>query len=166
MLGFGIQVNNGGAHAGPAGLWAPLLLIVAGAAVGGLMLPIVRFAVTRARAAIRGRRARRRRIAAAVGVELRARALMSELCPYGWRAQITLFAGQEQGEHGDPVRAPVALDWFELRHGGGHPAVMRRVWAQSVGEALEAMVADRRTDEALEAIELRATADGAAWPDL
>jgi hypothetical protein len=35
MLGFGIQVNNGGAHAGPAGLWAPLLLIVAGAVVGG-----------------------------------------------------------------------------------------------------------------------------------
>jgi hypothetical protein len=34
MLGFGIQVNNGGAHAGPAGLWAPLLLIVAGAVVG------------------------------------------------------------------------------------------------------------------------------------
>jgi hypothetical protein len=163
MLGFGIQMNNGGAHAGPAGLWAPLLLIVAGAAVGGLMLPIVRFLVTRARATIRGWRARRRRIAAAVGVERRARALMSELCPYGWRAQITLYEGQEYGE---AVRAPVALDWFELTHDGGQPAVMRRVWAQSVGEALEAMVADRRTDEALEAIELRATADGAAWPDL
>jgi hypothetical protein len=163
MLGFGIQMNHGGVHAGPAGLWAPLLLIVAGAAVGGLMLPVVRFLVTRGRSALRGWRARRRRIAAAVGVERRARALMSELCPYGWRAQITLHEGQE---HDESVRAPVALDWFELSHDGGQPAVMRRVWAQSVGEALEAMVADRRTDEALEAIELRATADGAAWPDL
>jgi hypothetical protein len=92
--------------------------------------------------------------------------MMSELCPYGWRAQITLYEGQEQGEHGEAVRAPVALDWFELSHDGGQPAVMRRVWAPSVGEALEAMVADRRTDEALEAIELRASADGLAWPDL
>ncbi len=166
MIGFGIQVNNGGAHAGPAGLWAPILLIVAGAIVGGLMLPLLRIALVRGRAALRGWRARRRRIAAAVGAERRARALMSELCPYGWRAEITLFEGQEQAEHGEIVRAPVALDWFELSHGGGQPAVMRRVWAPSVGEALEAMVADRRTDEALEAIELRATADGAAWPDL
>ena len=43
---------------------------------------------------------------------------------------------------------------------------MRRVWADTVGEALEAMVIDRRTDETLEQIELRASDDGALWPDL
>jgi hypothetical protein len=43
--------------------------------------------------------------------------------------------------------------------------VMRRVWAPSIAEALDAMVADRRTDLALEQIEMRATLDGADWPD-
>jgi len=42
---------------------------------------------------------------------------------------------------------------------------VRRVWAPSVAEALEAMVADRRTDAALEQIEARASADGISWPD-
>ena len=42
---------------------------------------------------------------------------------------------------------------------------MRRVWAPTIGEALEAMVADRRTDETLEQIEQGAVADGALWPD-
>ena len=45
------------------------------------------------------------------------------------------------------------------------PAVMRRVWAGSVSEALEAMVADRRTDETLEQIERGAVADGVLWPE-
>jgi hypothetical protein len=166
MVGFGIQVNNGGVHAGPADLWAPLLLIVASAVIGALLLPLLRITSTRARAAGRARRIRRRRLHEAAGAERRARAMMSELCPYGWRAQITLYEGQDHGEHGEPVRGAVGLDWFELQPGGGQPAVMRRVWAASVGEALEAMVADRRTDETLEQIELRATADGAFWPDL
>lgn len=43
---------------------------------------------------------------------------------------------------------------------------MRRVWAPTIGEALDAMVADRRTDETLEEIEQGAAADGALWPDL
>ena len=43
---------------------------------------------------------------------------------------------------------------------------MQRVWARTVGEALEAMVADRRTDETLEQIERGAVADGALWPDV
>jgi hypothetical protein len=44
--------------------------------------------------------------------------------------------------------------------------VIRRVWAPTIGEALDAMVADRRTDETLEQIEQGAVADGALWPDL
>ena len=58
----------------------------------------------------------------------------------------------------------MALDWTELRE-GSRPAVMRRVWALTVAEALEAMVADRRTDETLEQIERGAVADGALWPE-
>ncbi len=147
-------------------LWAPLLLIVAGAIVGGLMIPLLRVAVTRSRAAFFQWRAGRRRIRAAATAERRARALMSELCPYGWRAQLTLYEGATEQENGEPVRDAVALDWFELTERGDEPAVMRRVWAPTIGEALEAMVCDRRTDETLEQIELRASADGAYWPDI
>lgn len=44
-------------------------------------------------------------------------------------------------------------------------AEVRRVWAPTIGEALDAMVADRRTDETLQQIEQAAHADGALWPD-
>jgi hypothetical protein len=147
----------------------PLLFIVAGACVGALLLPGLRIVVTRSRTAFEAWRGRRRRIQAAATAERRARAMMSELCPHGWRARITLYEGQSgrsAGHHGEEVRGAVALDWFELRAGGGEPAVMRRVWAETIGEALEAMVSDRRTDETLEQIELRASANGALWPDL
>ena len=106
-----------------------------------------------------------RRVRDEVGAERRARALMGELCPHGWRAELTLYEGRSLTEAGDPVRAPVALDWYELRPAGAGTAVVRRVWAPSVAEALEAMVADRRTDAALEQIEARASADGISWPD-
>jgi hypothetical protein len=147
----------------------PLIFIVAGACVGGLLLPALRIAVTRSRASFLAWRGRRRRIQAAATAERRARAMMSELCPHGWRARITLYEGQTgraANHQGEEVRGAVALDWFELRAGGGEPAVMRRVWADTIGEALEAMVSDRRTDETLEQIELRASANGALWPDL
>jgi hypothetical protein len=95
---------------------------------------------------------------------------MSELCPHGWRAQITVFSGADPDDHRpltpDGRRALVALDWTELSADRGRPLVMRRVWARTVGEALEAMVADRRTDETLEQIERGAVADGALWPDV
>jgi hypothetical protein len=117
---------------------------------------------------MRSWRGRRQRLRAAASAELRARALMSELCPHGWRAQITMFAGADEdlpvGAGGAP--ATVALDWTELQDDSGRPAVMRRVWAPTIGEALEAMVADRRTDETLERIEQGAVAEGALWPDL
>ena len=157
MLVYGIQFGDTAGRAGVGGTLAPLLLIIGGACVGGLLLPLLRLLVTRGRASWYGRRARRARVHAVANAERRARALMSELCPYGWRAQITLSEGAAEQDSGEPVRGAVALDWFELRPGGGEPAVMRRVWA---------MVEDRRTDETLEQIELRASADGLAWPDL
>ena len=147
------------------GLVGPLVLIGVCAAAGALLLPLVRAGVAHGRGALRGRLRRWRRVRAEVGAERRARALMGELCPHGWRAELTLYEGRPTTETGEPVRAPVALDWYELRPGGLEPAVVRRVWAGSVAEALEAMVADRRTDVALEQIELRASADGASWPD-
>jgi hypothetical protein len=162
-------------HAGA--LLGPLVLIAVCAAAGGLLLPLLRVAVTRGRAGLRGRGAlhgraalggragRWRRVRAEVGAERCARAMMGELCPHGWRAELTLYDGRALTESDEPVRGPVALDWCELRPGGVEPAVVRRVWAGSVAEALEAMVADRRTDVALEQIELRASADGASWPD-
>ncbi|PZS08807.1 MAG: hypothetical protein DLM64_11840, partial [Solirubrobacterales bacterium] len=147
----------------------PLLLIVAGACAGALLLPVTRVAVTRVRRAARARRAARRRLRADATVERRARAMMSELCPYGWHAQITLLEGAidpDGIESRPPARPRVALDWAELSAETGRPVVMRRVWAGSIGAALEAMVADRRTDETLEQIEQGADADGARWPDL
>ena len=157
-----------GVRPGPASLLEPLLLIVAGACAGALLLPLTRIVVMRARAAIRGRGLARRRLRAAATAETRARALMSELCPYGWHARITLLEGaiDPEGNVAGGARPRVALDWTELSPETGRPAVMRRVWADSIGSALEAMVADRRTDETFEQIEQGAVADGALWPDL
>jgi hypothetical protein len=146
----------------------PILLVVLGAATGALLLPLVRLLVIRIEGAVRARRAQRRRRREVAIAEQRARMLMSELCPYGWRAQITLFERAEEAELplGPNGRRPrVALDWAEFAPEAGRAAVTRRVWAPSISEALEAMVADRRTDETLEQIERGAVADGSAWPD-
>jgi hypothetical protein len=162
VLGLAIQVG-GGAHSGSGSVLAPMLFIVGGACVLGLVLLVAQAVIARVEHIHGRRRERARRMAAGTDVERRARALMSELCPHGWRARITLYESESVTEDGDPVRSPVALDWFELVPGGGQAAVMRRVWADTVSAAMEAMVADRRTDETLEQIELRAIAD---WPDL
>ncbi len=108
----------------------------------------------------------RRRLRAAATAEVRTRALMSELCPHGWRAQITLFGPGDELPGGAPATHRVALDWAELQDRRRGVAVVRRVWASSIGEALEAMVADRRTDETLEQIERSAVPEGTLWPDL
>lgn len=157
-----------GVRPGPASPLEPLLLVVAGACAGALLLPLTRVVVTRARTSIRSRRLARRRLRAAATAETRARAMMSELCPYGWHARITLLEGaiDPDGNVAGGSRPRVALDWTELSPETGRPAVMRRVSADSIAAALEAMVADRRTDETLEQIEQGAVADGALWPDL
>jgi hypothetical protein len=150
---------------GGGGLVGPLVLIGVCAAAGALLLPMLRVGVRHFRDLLRARFGRWRRVGSEIGAERRARAMMGELCPHGWRAQLTLYEGRAVTEAGEPVQAPVALDWYEMGPGGGEPAVVRRVWGSSVVDALEAMVADRRTDVALEQIELRASADGVSWPD-
>jgi hypothetical protein len=141
------------------------VLLVAGLPIAiGVTIVLLR----RAYRAVRARQVARRRLREMAGAEARARALMSELCPHGWRAQITLFErGDELPEDApaDRRRARVALDWSELQDDRDHVAVMRRVWAPTIADALEAMVADRRTDETLEQIERAAGVDG-GWPDL
>jgi hypothetical protein len=137
-------------------------------AAAALAVEILGRVVPRLRGALLARREKRRRLVADANVERRARALMSELCPQGWRAQITLFGPSDAMPDDAPQdgRARVALDWAELEDETGRVAVIRRVWAPTIAEALEAMVADRRTDETLEQIERGAEPDGAPWPDI
>jgi hypothetical protein len=113
------------------------------------------------------RRRRRRRRARAVGDEWRARVMMEELCPHGWQAQITLYGvGAPVPPGAPPARVPqVSLDWTEFRQEGEgveRVAVVRRVWAPSIPDALQAMVEDRCTDITLEEIERGLESDDAA----
>jgi hypothetical protein len=147
------------------------LYFVAGAGIAILIVLLTwaasRFA-PRVRDGLAARTGRARRLRAEASTEARARAMMSELCPHGWRAQIVLFGPEDELPPDAPVgeRAQVALDWAELEDERRGVAVVRRVWAPTIAEALEAMVADRRADEMLERIEQSAVSDGTLWPDL
>lgn len=161
-----VQLGAGRLHSGQMSLIAPLAFLAFVLCIGAIGVPLLGMALSGSRSALRSWRGRRRRLRAAASAEMRARAMMSELCPHGWQAQITMFSGDAEA----PAlpgggQARVALDWAELQDGSGRPAVLRRVLAPSIGEALDAMVADRRTDETLEQIERGAVADGAFWPD-
>jgi hypothetical protein len=91
-----------------------------------------------------------------VGDQWRALAVMGELCPHGWQAQITLYGwGAPMPSDAPAARVPlVELEWKQYDEEYGRVLVARRVWAPSIGEALQMMVEDRRTDLALEQIEL------------
>jgi hypothetical protein len=151
-------------HAEHSNLLAPIAMLIVAAIVGLLLIPVVRVSRRHVLLSFRGWRQRRRRRRDSEAAELRARAMMGELCPHGWSCQITWYEGPLPADE-EPPPGRIALDWVELRQEPGKPAVMRRVWAGSITEALEAMVADRRTDLTLEQIELRATHEGADWPD-
>jgi hypothetical protein len=97
--------------------------------------------------------------------EVRARAMMGELCPNGWHAQVTLYgSAPPDAPAGQP--ALVALDWSAQPADDGEPALTRRVWAATIPEALAGMVRDRHTDEVLERIEQSAIADDDPWDAL
>jgi hypothetical protein len=154
-------------HPGQVSLLDPLLLLAVGVLAGVVLVPLLERVVPRVRRRVRARVRRRRSLEAAATAELRSRAIMSELCPHGWRAQITLFEHPDADGVENPARLDrVHLEWTELRDESGAAAVMRELWAPSVGAALEAMVADRQTDETLEQIELGAVWDGAHWPEV
>jgi hypothetical protein len=92
-------------------------------------------------------------------------AVMGELCPYGWQAQITLYGwGAPVPADAPPSRVPlVELEWKQFDEEPGLIAVARRVWAPTIGEALQTMVDDRRTDITLEEIEQAQGGDGDVW---
>jgi hypothetical protein len=100
-----------------------------------------------------------------VADQWQAMAVMGELCVHGWQAQITLYGwGAPVPADAPPSRVPlVELEWKQFEEESGHVAVARRVWAPTIGEALQTMVEDRRTDIALEQIEQAAADEDDAW---
>jgi len=102
-----------------------------------------------------------------VGDEWQALAVMGELCPDGWQAQITVYGwGSPMPDDAPRSRAMlVELEWKQFDDEAGEVVVARRAWASSIGEALRRMVEDRQTDIALEQIEQAAQDGGALWSD-
>jgi hypothetical protein len=159
-LGRGWQLLASGVQGGPPGGNAPgqqtalvitLSLLLALALVGVVLY-------------LR-RRARRPR---QVTDEWAALAVMGELCPSGWKAQVTIYGwGAPVPADAPASRVPlVELEWSQYDEQTGQVAVARRVWAPSIAEALQVMVEDRRTDLSLEQIEQEAReGDGFEWED-
>lgn len=165
MLSFAVQWAHERLATEPIGILQPIVLVLVSVVGGGLVLAALARALPQVRRRIGDWRAGRSRVRTLAAAEWRARALMGELCPHGWQAQITLFEENLTSPEG-PAQAPVSVDWAELSSTPDlRPAVLRRVWAPSIAEALEAMVADRQTDRTLEQIEQGAAAEGALWPD-
>jgi len=112
---------------------------------------------------------RRHRRPRPVADQWQALAVMGELCPYGWQAQITLYGwGAPVPADAPPSRVPlVELEWKQFDEETGGIVVARRVWAPTVGEALQMMIEDRLTDLRLEQIEQAATNEGEdlGWND-
>jgi hypothetical protein len=167
MLSFMAQFGAG-LHPGRDDLIEPLVALFIAVGAGGLVLLVLGQLVPRVRHAVHSRNVRRRRLHDAANAELRARAMMDELCPHGWRAQITLPGASEQppDDRGDRRCDTVVLDWTAFEDETCRVSVVRRVSAPTISEALEAMVADRRTDETLQHIEQSALGDGVRWPDV
>jgi hypothetical protein len=120
-----------------------------------LVVVLLMAAMAAAGAALYIHRRRRAQRVTPVADEWRAQAVMGELCPHGWQAQLTLYGWGAPAPADAPAsRAPlVELEWKQFEEESGRVLVARRVWAPSIGEALQAMVEDRRTDLTLEQIE-------------
>lgn len=108
---------------------------------------------------------RRNRHPKPVNDQWQALAVMGELCPYGWQAQITVYGwGAPVPADAPPARVPlIELEWKQFEEESGRIAVARRVWAPTIGQALQTMVEDRRTDLTLEQIEQAAAEDDLWW---
>jgi hypothetical protein len=110
---------------------------------------------------------RRHRRPRRVADQWQALAVMGELCPHGWQAQITLYGwGAPVPADAPPSRVPlVELEWTQFDEEPGQIAVARRVWAPTISDALQSMVEDRRTDLTLEQIEQAAAEENPEWGD-
>jgi hypothetical protein len=153
VLASGVQGGNGKVKTPALETLVIVLAIAAMAAAGALIAIYLR---------------RRYRRPKPVTDQWQALAVMGELCPHGWTAQITLYGwGAPMPDDAPPSRVPlVELEWKQFDEESGRVAVVRRVWAPTIGEALQSMVEDRRTDVALEQIEQAASEeDGLWWAD-
>jgi hypothetical protein len=110
---------------------------------------------------------RRNRRPKPVNDQWQALAVMGELCPYGWQAQITVYGwGAPVPADAPPARVPmIELEWKQFEEESGRIAVARRVWAPTIGQALQTMVEDRQTDLTLELIEQQAAEDDLWWSE-
>jgi hypothetical protein len=92
-------------------------------------------------------------------------AVMGELCPHGWQAQVTVYGwGAPVPDDAPPSRTPlVELEWKQFDEEPGRVVVARRVWAATIDEALQAMVEDRQTDLSLEQIEQSVAEEEDVW---
>jgi hypothetical protein len=79
-------------------------------------------------------------------------AVMGELCPRGWQAQITVYGdGAPTPLDAPPARAPlVELEWLQFDGESQQATTARRAWARSINGAMQMMVDDRCTDLSLE----------------
>jgi len=89
---------------------------------------------------------------------------MGELCPHGWKAEITLHGWGEPLPADAPFSStpPVAVRWKLYEDDSDRVAVARWVSANTIDEALQTMVDDRRLDVTLEQIE-QAAKGGDDW---
>ena len=146
------QASHGASHA--TALWPTLAgaLIVAAVALAGLLL------------ALYVHLRRRRRPVRAEDEQRRAVAVMDELCPHGWQAQITLYGEAAPVPADAPAEGQlVEVEWKQFDEQTGRVAVARRAWAQTIPQALQAMIDDRHAELTLEQIE-RAAGDEGLWP--
>jgi len=92
-------------------------------------------------------------------------AVMGELCAHGWQAHITLYGwGAPIPPDAPASRVPlVELEWKQFDEEPGRIVAARRVWAPTIGQALQTMVDDRRTDIAFEQIEQAVADEDDAW---
>jgi hypothetical protein len=152
--GPGLVIASGvqGGHLHASGL-ETLLIVLLIAAMGLAMVPIAIYL---------RRRSRRPK---QVRDQWQALAVMGELCPHGWQAHITLRGwGAPVPDDAPAARVPlVELEWQQFEEESGRVVVARRVWAPTIGDALQTMVDDRHTDLALEQIEQAAAEDGDIW---
>jgi hypothetical protein len=81
--------------------------------------------------------------------------VMGELCPHGWQAEISFHGvGAPTPDEEEPSRSPpVAVEWKLYEDESKRVTVERRVSAETIEDALQRMVDDRRLDVALEEIE-------------
>ena len=106
MAQFGV-----GLHPGRTSLLAPVGALLVTACGGGLVVAVLGQLVPRTQRAVRSRIAKRRKLRTAASAEVRARAMMDELCPYGWRAQITMFGAHEVPPSSSSGRRPDRVEF-------------------------------------------------------